>query len=148
MVWWKKQYQKGLTYVHQLLNENEMISFQEANERFGLSMLQYNSLKTAIPKEWRVSSNHEIETNLTGNYHRLIGNKHMVKKVYGSFIEDFSICEIKLRKWEIELQMEIDTDTFLVCFKDLYKVSNVPKYRSFQYRLLQRAIVTNIHLKH
>ena len=31
--------------------------------------------------------------------------------------------------------------------RDIYAVTNVPKYRSFQYRLLQRGIVTNIQLK-
>ena len=29
---------------------------------------------------------------------------------------------------------------------DIYKVTNVPKYRSFQYRILQRGLVTNIQL--
>ena len=29
---------------------------------------------------------------------------------------------------------------------DVYKVTNITKYRSSQYRLLQRALVTNIHL--
>ena len=29
---------------------------------------------------------------------------------------------------------------------DIYKITNIPKYRSFQYRLLQRGLVTNIHL--
>ena len=31
--------------------------------------------------------------------------------------------------------------------KGIYKVTNVTKYRSFQYRLLQRGLVTNIHLE-
>ena len=30
--------------------------------------------------------------------------------------------------------------------QDIYKVTNVPKYRSFQYRLLQRGLVTNVQL--
>ena len=29
---------------------------------------------------------------------------------------------------------------------DIYKVTNITKYRSFQYRLIQRGIVTNTHL--
>ena len=31
-------------------------------------------------------------------------------------------------------------------FKNIYKITNVPKLRSFQYRLLHCAIVTNVHL--
>ena len=42
--------------------------------------------------------------------------------------------------------MEISSETFLHCFKDINKVTNINKYRSFQYRLLQRALTTNIRL--
>ena len=32
-------------------------------------------------------------------------------------------------------------------FMDIYRITNVTKYRSFQYRLLQRGLVTNIQLE-
>ena len=32
-------------------------------------------------------------------------------------------------------------------FRKIYTTTNVTKFRSFQYRLLQRALVTNIHLQ-
>ena len=35
---------------------------------------------------------------------------------------------------------------FQAAFHNLYKTSNIPKYRSFQYRLLHRAVITNVHL--
>ena len=37
-------------------------------------------------------------------------------------------------------------EKFVKCFTDLLAVTNIPKYRSFQYRLLHRAIVTNVQL--
>ena len=43
---------------------------------------------------------------------------------------------------------QIDYQTFTNCFQDIRLVTNVPKYGSFQYRLLHRAIITNVHLKH
>ena len=42
--------------------------------------------------------------------------------------------------------MEIEVEQMHQCFKDIHYVTNIPKYRSFQYRLLQRTIVTNISL--
>ena len=55
----------------------------------------------------------------------------------------------KYIKWRQELGTEYD-DT-LTDFRNehisLYKVTNVPKYRSFQYRLMQRSLVTNMDLE-
>ena len=45
------------------------------------------------------------------------------------------------------MQCEINHDAFLTAYKNIFLVTNVPKYRSFQFRLLHRAIITNVHLK-
>ena len=37
---------------------------------------------------------------------------------------------------------------YLEQFKSLYYITNIPKLRSFQYRLLHRALVLNTHLYH
>ena len=47
---------------------------------------------------------------------------------------------------EIKEKISEDILEFTHAFRDIYKLSNIPKLRSFQYRLLQRGIVTNIHL--
>ena len=44
--------------------------------------------------------------------------------------------------------MLIEYDQLIMCCKDVYKVTNITKYRSFQYHLMFRALSTNIHLKH
>ena len=54
----------------------------------------------------------------------------------------------KCLPWENELNAEIDYATFSNCFKDIYKVTNVPKLRSFQFRLLHRGVITNVHTYH
>ena len=56
--------------------------------------------------------------------------------------------QYKYVKWSSELGTDICQDIvqFGTLFRDIYKVTNIPKLRSFQYRLLQRGIVTNIHL--
>ena len=46
------------------------------------------------------------------------------------------------------LDLEIDSSEFLKAFQDVNKLTNVVKLRSFQYRCLIGALVTNIHLKH
>ena len=48
---------------------------------------------------------------------------------------------------EIELGFEFPYSSFLKAFKDMCSVTNIAKYRSFQYRLLHWAIVTNLRLQ-
>ena len=58
------------------------------------------------------------------------------------------IIHNKYIKWKQELHTDLCES--LVDFGrehlSIYKVTNVPKYRSFQYRILQRGITTNIQL--
>ena len=58
------------------------------------------------------------------------------------------IIHNKYMKWSNELGEHI-CDGLYEFGKEhvsIYSLTNVPKYRSFQYRLMQRGIVTNIHL--
>ena len=52
----------------------------------------------------------------------------------------------KCKKWEERIGMEIGLDHFVSQFKSVYVVTNIAKLRSFQFRLLQNAIITNLHL--
>ena len=59
------------------------------------------------------------------------------------------IIHNKYMKWTAELGdwlCETLTD-YGKAFRELYKVTNVTKCRNFQYRLLQRGLVTNIQLE-
>ena len=51
-------------------------------------------------------------------------------------------------KWRQELGVDFCESLydFGMAHLDIYRVMNVTKYRSFQYRLMQRGIVTNIQL--
>ena len=74
--------------------------------------------------------------------------KGFSQKVYKYLSEDTFILYNKYLKWTNEIGDTFCEDVvkFGQLHKDIYKVTNVPKYRSFQYRLLQRALVTNINL--
>ena len=54
----------------------------------------------------------------------------------------------KFVKWEQELNQPLCSDIFVYgqIHRDVYRLTNITKLRSFQYRLLQRALVTNIDL--
>ena len=96
--------------------------------------MQLNSLISAIPSRIRpMKPQMTLECATTSI-------------VYEHLIEKSNALMEKCIAWEEELCTEINYETFIRCFNDIYKVTNVAKDRSFQYRLLHRAIITNVHL--
>ena len=53
VIMWRDVYQKGLRYVYQLFSDQKFKSDEQVRIEFGLTKMRYNSLKTAIPKEWK-----------------------------------------------------------------------------------------------
>ena len=150
---WADAYRKGLKYIHQLFNKQEFKSFQEIYEQFGLSKLRYNSLKSAIPVETRKF----FSEHFTSEYFPLAPHNYdtaivtgckLSRKVYRFLSDDVMILHNKYMKWRIELGESL-CDTILEFGKlhhNIFSITNMAKYRSFQYRLLQRSLVTNIQL--
>ena len=49
--------------------------------------------------------------------------------------------------WKVHINTELTYDEFIKLFRNVRKISNNSKLRSFQYRMLCMAIITNIKLK-
>ena len=147
IIWWPQVYAKGLKYPHQLFSQGTWITAQEAHERFSMSQMQLNSIKTSIPKIWIQECKDGIKTEC--NIHsKWIKEKKLANKVYKLLTENKNATSNKRFQWCDELHTYIDEATFLRALKQLYTVSNVPKLRSFQFRLLHRGLVLNTHLFH
>ena len=50
---WQDCFRQGLMYVHQLFEQGEYKTPQQVQQQYGLTMLRYNGIKTAMPKEWK-----------------------------------------------------------------------------------------------
>ena len=115
MIFWEEPFSRGLHYVQDLVEENRLTSVRVCWECFDLSWMQYNSLISAIPKRWLSDTK---EQNLKR------GNEFVssAKVVYHKLnTDDFGLMN-KLKKWEIELKIDIAYDTFQDVFKAIYKV--------------------------
>ena len=144
---WKDSHIKGLKHVHQLYRDMKPISTEEA-KTLGLTTLRLNSLISALPKEWKEYFSttpksqylplppHNLDYALQGN------QRGFAQQVYRYLADDVLLIHQKYISWRMELGYQ-----FRDLHMDIYKTTNVTKYRSFQYRLIQRAIVTNIHLE-
>ena len=151
-VLWKDNYVKGLRYVYQLFENKQYKSEYQVWEEFGLTKLRFNSLKKAIPKEWKTF----FTTNMVQqffpmpphNFDMCQRQYKLASSIYEYLADDCTQLYGKYSKWTMELGTPLCEDifTFGRLHQQIYKVTNIVKYRSFQYRLLQRGIVTNIQL--
>ena len=147
---WTKPLKKGLLRVSQLFDSGNLIPFEIMHERFGLNFMQYGGLISSLPKEWKKAcSEDNSQLNVDAyNYDIICTQEKLASKLYAEFTSSPELLQEKVQKWKKELQTTIEYSQFLQCIADICRVTNITKYRSFQYRLLNRGIVTNIHLKH
>ena len=154
LTFWKDMYQKGLRYVHQLFTQCRLKTAEEMKQEFTLPLLRYNSLVSCIPKEWKeFFQSHPTITFMPIPPHNLdysLSNpkQSISRKVYRFLADDVTAIHSKYIKWRQELGSQYQ-DTLLEFGRahlEVNTITNVPKYRSFQYRILQRAITTNIQL--
>ena len=151
---WRDMYRNGLKYIYQLYEGKNFKPYERVHTEFGLSFLRYNSLKTAIPQKRKLY----FQENEPELYHPIsphnydqciqIYLKGFSARVYRSMSDNILLSHYKYVKWRQEIGEDFCEDIFDFGKKhmDLYRVTNIPKYRSFQYRLLQRGLVTNIQL--
>ena len=152
--YWKDAHQNGLFYVYQLFQEGKFKMWPQIAEQFGLTKLRYNSLKTAIPKDWVEF----FQSNKTSTFLPLAPHNFDLwinsprsgwsRRVYNFLLDDAMLLHGKYMKWRQDLGSDFCPGLydFGLLHLNIYKMTNVTKYRSFQYRVNQRAIVTNVDL--
>ena len=149
---WNDVYQRGLKFVYQLFESGDFKSDQQVQTEFGLSTLRFNSLKSVIPSNWkehfRVITKYTFLPIPPSVYDTALLDKNLASHIYKTLLEDRIMLHPKFLKWKDELGGQYDEafSDFIEHFRSIYRISNVAKYRSFQYRVLQRALVTNVQL--
>ena len=150
---WEKACKNGLLYIHQLYNTNSKLrSAIELCNTYGLNFIELNSLLTAIPKDWKLSFTNKSVTTLSPTrphlYDKVVESTKLSAKIYDYLMEEVSsfVCIKKQESWQAELGIEFTMDDFHRANKNIFRVTNVVKYRSFQFRILQRSLVMNKQL--
>ena len=115
----------------------KLISYRLACEKFGLDLMRYNSIISAIPLWWKKGLKEE-NTDGEDDY-----PKRPTRYVYHQLASDNSMLTSKIMKWEEELSTEVEHDVFCYCFIFSHQCAEI---QEFQYRLLHKAIITNNHL--
>ena len=148
IIMWKKCISKGLIYVKQMYEFPRDYVF--LHEKYALTKMECNMLYAAIPKEW--AEVFEKDTNQyfplhPHQYDILQAKNKVAREVYGTLKNDRSFIVNKAKKWTCELEYEISSTILVKAIKNIYVITNAIKLRSFQYRLLVKGVVTNVHLE-
>ena len=136
-----KAAKRGLLTLNDMLNEDGKIcDYQEICRKYPecMTWLQYRSLLAALPKQWgNVPS---IKA-----YEMLKDRQDKVKKMYEILINQSrqSLTEALNKLGHLFMVTEPEIEDVFLAIK---KVTNITKYRDFQYRLLNSAIFTNNRL--
>ena len=139
-VYWSKPAAMGLMYVSDIVSKEAEVARQE----YGLSVMQWNSLISAIPntlKEVSVNQPHFSDPK----FYEYMDTEKATKFIYRE-LSPRSHQQIKKieEKWEVKLGTEVSVSEQVTHIK---MATVMAKYRSFQYRLVMMAVVTNVQLK-
>ena len=147
-IMWSTSYNKGLKWIMQLFPGGKIITPQQAWSKFSLTFFQLSALLKAIPAQWK----HELENSLTEStpetlYDKCVNKKNIASYIYHSLLNESGIDRdpFKTSRWMEILNIQ-HHEKFNRVSSSIYSVTNIPKYRSFQYRLLNLSVVTNVHL--
>ena len=147
---WKKLLRNGLIYIYQLFRDGKYKSFHQLNTEYGISIMQYNSLTMALPVDWKVYMCELTQKSflplLPCNYDIDCRLPNLSRKIYQCLNGDIMLIHTKMVKWNQELGTEWDLFEFGKLIGMVRRFTNYTKIRDFQYRFLQRAIITNIQL--
>ena len=146
---WKNVYDAGLRKIEQFYDRNgNIIPHNEMQRIYRLSVMQYNGVLSAIPNTWKnkIKSEFGNKQDDKGLYTKFVNSANCMKLYKEIIAEDSNVLQAAYKKWENEAKMTVDFDDFSVKFRALYMITNQAKLRSFQYRLLHRAVVLNDRL--
>ena len=146
-----KWYQKGIIKIEDILNQDgKFMEFREFQGKYGINaFLQYYGLLSAIPAEWKSEVNLRDASN---GYNYKVDQWGECSKVasimYRILNKNENMVKPVLKKWNMVLGVECTLVEFLGIIQRLYYLTISTKLRSFQYRFLFHAVITNKHLKH
>ena len=147
MIYYHEMYEKGIIYVKDLVFEGNIISHQMYCQLFNsnIPIMKFNQLIAAIPNKWKKAAAQDPEAEHAHEYQILIEKEKWSSSIYSRLNETDDSLQKVVNIWAkkgINMQM----NEMQEAFTQINRVTRIPKYRAFQYRLLQNAILLNDRL--
>ena len=144
-----KEDMKIIQNIESIINVNEWLTYPQLKEKYPelrMNFLQYKSLLSAIPKEWKKLL--RINNPVTENFAKKCETTNKVAKMaYEKILQKQPKVDDKYRyKWEQILRTEIPDKEWQEGYAHTKRLTLSTKLRLFQYKLNNFAIITNINL--
>ena len=143
-IFYQKAVKAGLLWVSQLYKNGQLLSLRQI-DGFHITLMEYQGIISALPSSWkRALRSEQVFLNVTV-YDEYVKETNLSRKIYNKLIEEDYISVIK-KKWESLRCLDSTDDEVRTACRKIYAVTNLPKLRSFQYRIINKALVLNSHL--
>ena len=146
----KKAIKNGLLRIVDLIDENLQIflSPEAIVEKYNIDIMLANAIITAIPTEWKKLAIEPDAFPAITMYEKFYLHPHPTRYYYTLRNQAKpSNLHSTYTKWQTRLHSDCTFKDYLKMFREIYLITNHTKLRSFQYRLLSNAVVTNQYLK-
>ena len=134
----EKAYKKGLYLVKQLVSiEGGLIPCEIATEMYKLTVMEYNTIITALPKAWRKT--YCLKGQITYEsflYDTVIGRAKVSSYAYKKLNNQPQIIENVLIKFNVTGKLEVDFDNYSEALLNIKILTKNAKLQSFQFRFL------------
>jgi hypothetical protein len=153
---WNDWIQNNILLIHDIVDSTgTFLTINEIERIYGLkcNFMRYNSLKDAVPKEWReklktikvprdsIQANDDLTIEIEKQWTPI--NLLTNKIVYWKMINKIKIPHVTKEKWENELNIQEG------CWKQIFNIPMLirdTKIRAFQYKVIMNLIPCNLYL--
>ena len=147
-VWFKKWSEMGLNRIADIINnDGRLFTLEQIKIKYGFEppFTEYYSIAKAIPEEWKRQLRMQETQDMDNLIQQWSNVKSQSKLIYFHLNQRQDVLTNMVLKWN-QTVPSLTLQELLKYIKNIYSITNTPKLRSFQYRLLQKAIITNIQL--
>ncbi len=151
-VFYRRCFQKGIIYIKDIidLRTNKFLSFEAFVAKYGhtITFVEYHGLISAIPRPMKqiLRQIPQEGNTFVHNYDKFVQKNWDSKYFYSKSIENKHIVPTLSLKWQNLLQTVIDDETISKVLENIKVITLSTKLRSFLYRLIHFAILTNTKL--
>lgn len=146
-----EMFNAGIVRVKDVLNANlQLMSIEDFRTRYpAVNYLGYISVLNSLPEEWRkcLRNQEQAVVNNSSKFTYVERGEPIVRIVYDSLHTNVYLLENKWNRWGRILCEEFFPNDFIMIVRKVWSVTQFSKLRSFQFKLLNHAIITNVQLK-
>ena len=144
-------YKLGIVTVSDLMDDTgQFLSYEQVRSKkqkdFSFTELYaiHNAIKCAKTCSQETDNQKVLDKLVPSN---IVNNPRISNTLYKRYQADPNLLDSYVRRWQNSDFPNLDHSEILLIIRSINKITNVPKFRSFQYRFALGLIITNVELK-